>query len=63
MYRMAQDDKSKPIPVRFTGPTTGRIHRAAKRSGLTQAAIIRLGVLTILPQIEAGTIKLPNQAA
>lgn len=63
MYRMAQDNSSKPIPVRFTGSTPGRISRAAKRTGLTQAAIIRLGVLTILPQIEAGKITLPNQAA
>lgn len=60
---MAQETPSKPIPVRFGGSTSGRISRAAKRSGLSQAAIIRLGVLTILPQIEAGNIKLPNQAA
>lgn len=63
MYHMAQDEKSNPIPVRFSGTTPGRIRRAAKRSGLTQAAIIRLGVLTILPQLEAGTLKLPDQAA
>lgn len=66
MYRdvcMDTEPPSNPIPIRFSGPTTRRIKAASKKSNLTQAAIIRLGVLTILPQIEAGTLRLPNSKA
>lgn len=51
-----------PIPVRFKPPVQDRLARAAKRSGLTSAQIIRLGVNQVLPQIESGELRLPKIA-
>jgi hypothetical protein len=48
-----------PIPVRFKDAPRARIKAAAKKSGLSEAAIVRLGVSMVLPQIEAGAITLP----
>lgn len=56
---MAKTPPTKPIPVRFKADTHARVHRAAKRTGLPASSIIRLGVLQVLPQIEAGNLKLP----
>lgn len=50
---------TKPIPVRFKADQHARVVRAAKRTGLTAACIIRLGVSQVLPQIEAGNLKIP----
>lgn len=56
---MAKPPVSKPIPVRFKADTHARISRASKRANLPASQIIRLGVLHVLPQIEAGILKLP----
>lgn len=53
---------TKPIPIRMDADTRGRVMKAAKRLGSTNAAVIRLGVLIVLPQLESGTLVLPRKA-
>lgn len=54
------DKETKPIPVRINKTTRTRIRSAARKMNLPDSAVIRLGVMLILPQIEAGLIKVPH---
>lgn len=49
-------EKTTPIPVRFTQRATDRIDRAAGRLSSNRAAVIRLAIEQLLPDIEAGRI-------
>jgi hypothetical protein len=54
---------TKPIPVRMKKPLADRVEKGARRLGVTRCDVIRLGLLTILPQIESGTIQVPKSPA
>lgn len=51
---------TKPIPVRMSSDLVRRVQRAARSLGSSSSAIIRLSILTHLPQIESGVIRLPK---
>ena len=51
--------KTVPVPIRLDEDTNFRLRRAAKRLGQDRSGVIRFAILTILPQIESGTIVLP----
>ncbi len=56
--------KTRPIPVRFRAEEIRRLNSANKRMGLdNRSAIVRLAVHIVLPQIEAGQIKIPDSFA
>lgn len=57
---MSDDKKetTKPVPVRFNKVTRNRLDNAAKKLSSNRAAIVRLAVHQLLPEIEAGTITL-----
>ena len=46
--------KTRTIPIRMDDYTKGRIDRAALRMASNRTAVIRLAILQILPEIEAG---------
>jgi hypothetical protein len=50
--------KARPIPVRFNLLTASRLTAAAKKIASNRAVIIRLAVLQVLPEIEAGHLRL-----
>lgn len=52
--------KTKPIPVRLDKDTRTRVDAAAKKMASNRAAIIRLAIVLLLPDIEAGKITFKN---
>lgn len=57
-----ENARTKPVPVRMDGALRKRIRKAARSIGLTDSAVMRLGVLIVLPQIEAGQITVPPKS-
>jgi hypothetical protein len=56
-----KDDISRPIPTRFRGAEIIRMNRAVRTMGIdNRSALIKLCVHVVLPQIEAGEIKIPQ---
>ena len=56
--------KTRPIPVRFGGNEVDRIENANRIMGIrNRSAIVRFAVHVVLPQIEAGEIKIPQSFA
>lgn len=55
--------KTRPIPTRFRASEIARINQAASRMGIhNRSAVIKLCVHVVLPQIESGNIKIPENA-
>lgn len=54
----AKKEQTKPVPVRFDETTRARLGRAAKKLSSNRAAVVRLAVYQLLPEIEAGSITL-----
>jgi predicted transcriptional regulator len=50
--------RTKPVPIRLDHATTGRLDLAAKRLSSNRAAVIRLAIHQMLPDIEAGQLTL-----
>jgi hypothetical protein len=46
--------RTRPIPIRLTAFTTNRLDAAARRLSSNRAAVIRLAIHQLLPDIEAG---------
>ncbi len=58
-----EDSKSRPIPTRFRDSEICRMNRAVASMGINnRSALIKLCVHVVLPQIEAGEIKIPQPA-
>lgn len=51
--------KTKVIPIRMDSNLQERVRKAGRRLGSNSSSVIRLSILTILPQIEEGTISVP----
>lgn len=61
MNKTPAEPKTRPIPVRFGGNDVERLDNANKMMGIrNRSAIVRFAVHTVLPQIEAGMIKIPQ---
>ena len=56
------EPKTLPVPIRFERGTIRRLDRAAKRIGANRSTIARLGILQLLDQMDAGSIKVPRDA-
>jgi len=54
----SKTEKTKPIPVRLSDLTRGRLDKAAKRLSSTRAGVIRFAISQLLPDVEAGRINL-----
>lgn len=64
MKKPNTEQKTRPIPVRFGGNEVARIESANRKMGLrNRSAIVRFAVHVVLPQIEAGEIKIPQSFA
>lgn len=49
--------RSKPIPVKLDDDTIMRLDRAAKRLGTNnRSSVIKIGIASVLREIEAGSI-------
>lgn len=58
---MKTEPKTKPIPIRFRAAEVVRLNRANKAMGLdNRSAVVRFAVHLVLPQIESGQIKIPQ---
>jgi hypothetical protein len=56
-----EQPKTRPIPTRFRDAEIARISRAAVAMGIhNRSAVIKLCVHVVLPQIESGNIKIPQ---
>lgn len=61
---MKTEPKTKPIPIRFRPAELARINRANLAMGLeNRSAVVRFAVHMVLPQIESGQIKIPQNFA
>lgn len=49
---------TRPIPVRLSGRLTQRLDGVARRLACPRAVVIRLAIHQILPEIEAGHLRL-----
>jgi predicted transcriptional regulator len=56
---MKQRKKTTPVPVRLDSDLRDRLENAADRLGSNSSAVIRLSIITQLPAIEAGFIRIP----
>ena len=51
--------KSAPMTIRLDGETKARMRRCAKSMRLTSSAVIRMGLLKALPEMENGSFRVP----
>lgn len=60
---MNETKSSAPMTIRLDADTKGRMKRTAARLRLTSSAIIRLGLLKALPEMERGNFRMPSTPA
>lgn len=49
---------TKPVPIRMDKDQRDRLDSAAKKLSSNRAAVVRLAIQQLLPEIEAGTLTL-----
>ncbi len=49
---------TKPVPIRLDQDSRDRLDSAAIKLSSNRAGVIRLAILQLLPEIEAGTLRL-----
>jgi len=53
---LAAEPRTKPVPIRLDKETRRRLDDAARKLSSKRAAVVRLAIHQLLPDIEAGTL-------
>ena len=56
--KLPTKSETKPVPIRLDQQSRDRLDRAAKKLSSNRAAVVRLAIFQLLPDIEAGTLTL-----